>query len=146
MTLGVGISTAEIELSRLSDMTQGVNPIGKSEHASRVAQAQALMQRYGIDALYINAGTSLLYFTGTSWHATERLVGAIIPAHGDLQYIVPAFEKGTFLSLMQVDGHINCWQEHENPYDLLVNVLANMGLKKATLASMNPPLISSTMA
>lgn len=47
------------------------------------------MQQNGIDAIYLNAGTNLTYFTGMRWYASERLVGAILPAQGDVQYIAP---------------------------------------------------------
>jgi len=133
MTLGVGGSTIEAELSKLTDMTEGVKPISEKEHESRIARAQSLMREQGIDAIYVNAGTNLYYFTGTSWYPSERMVGAIIPAHGKLEYIAPSFEKGTFNTLMKINANLNVWEEHENPYKLFAGVLAKMGLENATL-------------
>eukprot|EP01031_Cornospumella_fuschlensis_P015622 gene15622-19096_t len=74
-------------------MTAGAVPIGKEEHLERIAKAQAYMREQGIAAIYINAGSTLLYFTGARWHASERMVGAILPAQGALEYIAPAFEE-----------------------------------------------------
>lgn len=82
MTNGIGGSTPEIELAKLSDMTGDISPIELAEYTQYITRAQHLMQQQGIAALYINAGTNLTYFTGTKWPASERMVGAIIPAPG----------------------------------------------------------------
>jgi Xaa-Pro dipeptidase len=128
MSIGIGGKTAEEALATLSDMTAGAIPIGKDEHLARIAKAQAFMQQQGIAAIYINAGANLLYFTGTRWHPSERMVGAILPASGPVEYIAPAFEEDTLKDFMQVAGRVNCWHEHESPYQLFVDVLARMGI------------------
>jgi Xaa-Pro dipeptidase len=134
MSVGIGGSTAEKELARLPNMTSGIRPIDVDEYLSRIARAQDLMRRHDVDGLYIDAGTSLNYFTGVNWYPSERMVGAILPAEGAPKYIVPAFERGTFCGMMQIEGRVNCWHEHEDPYLLLARVLAESGLTHATLA------------
>ena len=67
MTTGVGGSTAETELAKLKSMCDGVEPIALEERQARLAKAQALMRDLGIDALYLDASTSLDYFTGLRW-------------------------------------------------------------------------------
>jgi Xaa-Pro dipeptidase len=128
MSIGIGGKTAEEALATLSDMTAGAIPIGKDEHLARIAKAQAFMQQQGIVAIYVNAGANLLYFTGTRWHPSERMVGAILPATGPVEYIAPAFEEDTLKDFMLVEGRVNCWHEHESPYQLFVDVLARMGI------------------
>lgn len=127
-TNGIGGSTPAQELAKLVDMTQGVEAIGHAEYQARIAKAQALMQAQGIDAIYLNAGTNLYYFTGTRWYASERMVGAILPANGALQYIAPAFELSTLLGFMVIEGEVNTWHEDESPYALCAKVLAQMGV------------------
>ena len=61
---GIGTQTAEQALATLSDMTQQLVPIQVEEHLARIAKAQAYMQSHKIDAIYLNAGTNLTYFTG----------------------------------------------------------------------------------
>lgn len=134
MTLGVGGSTIEQELDRLSDMTGGTMPISLDEYAERIVRAQAMMKAQGIDALYVNAGTNMTYFTGTKWHASERMVGAIIPAQGEVVYMAPVFEIGTLKQYMVLEGKLQGWQEHECPYDLFGEVLKSMGLNSGTIA------------
>ena len=104
MTLGVGGSDAERELAELADMTGGIQAIGLQDYEQRVARAQALMREAGLDAVYLNAGTNLYYFTGTLWGASERLVGALLPAQGEVCYLAPAFELGFQKRIHDVQG------------------------------------------
>jgi Xaa-Pro dipeptidase len=124
----IGGKTIEQALACLSDMTAGATPIGKDEHLARIARAQASMRDQGIAAIYVSAGTNMTYFTGTKWHPSERMVGAIVPATGALAYIAPAFEEGTILDFMLVEGAIHTWEEHESPYQLFVDTLVRMGV------------------
>jgi Xaa-Pro dipeptidase len=128
MTIGVGGSNAETELALLSDMTTGVTPINNKEFTSRIEKACGLMQTNGIDAVYLNAGTNLYYFTGTRWGASERMVGAVLSSNGQLEYIAPAFEIATIEGYMQIEASVSGWQEHESPYDLFGQVTAKMGI------------------
>ncbi|QYF95829.1 Xaa-Pro peptidase family protein [Massilia sp. PAMC28688] len=126
--MSIGGKTMDEALAGLSDMTAGMNAIGKDEHLQRIARAQGFMREHGIAAIYLNAGTNMTYFTGTKWYASERMVGAILPATGALEYIAPAFEEATILDFMLVQGPVNCWEEHESPYQLFVDILGKMGI------------------
>ncbi|WP_317203576.1 Xaa-Pro peptidase family protein [Janthinobacterium sp.] len=128
MNIGIGGKSSEEALATLSDMTAGMVAIGKDEHLRRIAKAQERMRALGIAAIYLNAGTNLCYFTGTKWYASERMVGAILPASGALEYIAPAFEESTLQGFMLVEGRVNCWQEHESPYQLFIDALVRMGV------------------
>ena len=128
MTIGIGGVSPQQALEGLKNMTQGVEPIALSEFEVRIAKAQLIMQQQGIDAVYLNAGTNLYYFTGTRWYASERLVGAILPATGKVQYIAPAFELDTLQGFMVVKGEVNTWHEDESPYVLVAKTLEYMGL------------------
>ncbi|XQW86610.1 M24 family metallopeptidase [Thalassotalea piscium] len=134
MTIGVGGSTAEIELAKLENMTTNVVKISEQEYKFRIIKAQQLMKSHGIDAMYLNAGTNLYYFTGTSWYASERMVGAILPAEGDIEYIAPFFEINTLNQYMTIKGKVHGWQEHESPYERCANILTGMGITSGNLA------------
>ena len=125
-TIGIGMQTPEQALATLSDMTQTLVTIQPEEHLTRIANAQAYMQANNIDAIYLNAGTNLTYFTGMKWYASERMVGAILPATGEVQYIAPHFEIGSLNGFKVIDGPIHGWQEHQNPYSLFVEVLKQL--------------------
>ncbi len=136
--MSIGGKTMDQALAALSDMTGAMVAIGKAEHEQRIARAQAFMQAQGIAAVYLNAGTNMTYFTGTKWYASERMVGAILPALGPIEYIAPVFEKSTVKDFMLVEGQVNCWEEHESPYQLFIDVLARMGIAPD---SASPPRI-----
>jgi Xaa-Pro dipeptidase len=127
-TTGIGTQTSEQALATLSDMTNTLTPIQPEEHLARMAKAQVYMQANNIDAIYLNAGTNLTYFTGMKWYASDRMVGAILPATGQVQYIAPYFEIGSLNGFKVIDGPIHGWQEHQSPYILFVEVLQQLNI------------------
>ncbi|MBA6329548.1 aminopeptidase P family protein [Colwellia sp. MB02u-6] len=134
MTIGVGGSTAKIELEKLVNMTSKVQAITAAEFKQRIVKAQTIMAENNIEATYINAGTNLYYFTGTRWYASERMVGAIIPQQGEIKYITPFFEVNTLEQYMTIKGEIKGWQEHESPYLLFKQTLAECGINSGQVA------------
>ncbi|RKF20879.1 aminopeptidase P family protein [Alginatibacterium sediminis] len=123
MTIGVGGSTVQQEMQRLSKLSFPVIPIQEGEYRRRCDMACKLMQLQGISAVYLNAGTNLYYFTGLRWNPSERMVGAVLLATGELWYIAPHFELDTLRQFMLIDAPIIAWQEHESPYLLLAQLL-----------------------
>ncbi|WP_026375280.1 M24 family metallopeptidase [Aestuariibacter salexigens] len=135
LPVGVGGATPQEALDKLKNMTSDVMPIGEEEYRQRLSKAQHFMQVHGIDAMYLNAGTNLTYFTGLQWYPSERMVGAVLPARGDVQYIVPHFELGSIHDALVIDASLALWHEHENPYQLLFHVFTKLGIEKnATIA------------
>lgn len=132
MTIGIGGSSQEEALGRLRNMLDGVEPIALAEYLARIDNAQRRMKQLGVDAVFLSAGANLEYFTGVRWSPSERMVGAILPADGALEYLAPAFEEGTIRDFMIVSGAINGWQEHESPYRLLFDCLERMGIQPNT--------------
>jgi Xaa-Pro dipeptidase len=133
MTKGVGGNTAEQALATLSDMTAEAVPISDREFQARIEKAQRLMAEQGIAALYLHAGSSLYYFTGMRWHGSERMVGAILLPSGAPLFIAPAFEKGTLEQFMRIKGEVVTWEEHESPYGLPAQILADKGVTGGTI-------------
>ena len=131
MTIGVGGSDAQTELAKLQDMTQGVMPITDDEFKSRINKATELMKQHDMAAVYLNAGTNLYYFTGTRWGNSERMVGALLTAGGELHYIAPHFEIDTLNGYMKISGKVHGWQEHESPYALFNDLLSQLGISGA---------------
>ena len=143
MTIGVGDSTSARELELLKPLENKITPISLDEFQKRINKAQKIMKSNGISAMYLNAGTNLYYFTGTRWHSSERMVGAILPASGELQYIAPYFEISTLEGFMQVKGKVHAWQEHESPYELFGEVISqiNMSTKQIIIDESTPYFI-----
>ncbi|MDH5356052.1 MAG: Xaa-Pro peptidase family protein [Gammaproteobacteria bacterium] len=133
MALGVGGSTAEKELSKLNSTRDQATPIDVTEHLSRVSRLRELMKQNSVDVVYLDASTSLRYFTGLYCYPSERLHGAIISAD-ELFYVCPAFEEEKTQAGMVVEGGFVLWQEHENPTAAVVDCIFKIS------ASSNPTL------
>ncbi|CAI0815037.1 M24 family metallopeptidase [Serratia quinivorans] len=131
MATGIGGCMAQQALEQLQPLTENPPEITADEYRQRIQHAQRLMRENGIDACYVNAGSNLRYFTGTQWSASERMVGAVIPAEGEIAYIAPWFEIGTFQDAQVIEAEIFSWHEEEDPYRLFFTVLASRGLTGA---------------
>lgn len=134
MNNGIGGSTATAELEKLTNMTADIQPISAEEYQLRINKAQQIMQQNNIAATYVNAGTNLYYYTGTRWYASERMVGAIIPAEGDIVYIAPHFEISTLEQFMVIKGTVSSWHEHISPYQIFADSLAAMNISTGNIA------------
>ncbi|MEM7250798.1 MAG: Xaa-Pro peptidase family protein [Pseudomonadota bacterium] len=133
-TRGVGISTMDEELAGMASMRGDVVPITNAERRTRIERAQALMDEQGVGALYLDASTSLYYFTGLRCKQSERLHGAILTRGGDLAYLCPTFEREKTQTMLCLDGDIRTWQEHEDPTELVIDTLRSVGVDHGTLA------------
>ncbi|MDG2375514.1 MAG: Xaa-Pro peptidase family protein [Woeseiaceae bacterium] len=126
---GAPVLTAD----ELSDMTGAAVPIGVDERLTRVAKAQTLMQEMGYEALILEAGSALIYFTGVRWWRSERFTGAVIPAEGDIAFVTPYFEEPSVRESMTFGDDVRTWHEHESPFDLVAGILADRGLKSGKI-------------
>lgn len=93
-------------LADLKSMTTGVEGITLAERQSRIAKAQKLMAENGIDALFLDSGTGMEYFTGVRWGRSERMLAAIIPAEGEVKYVSPGFEEERLRELMSIGSDV----------------------------------------
>ncbi len=116
-------------LPALRDITTAALPIDAQERRERIARAQALMGRHGIDALVVESGSALVYFTGVRWWRSERFTGAVIPREGDIAIVTPYFEEPSIRESLEVGDDVRTWHEHENPFERVAGVLADRGLK-----------------
>lgn len=128
MSGGIGGASREAALAGLRPMTDGLQAIGLDEYRARIARARTLMRAQGLAALYLHAGSNLRYFTGLVWRGSERLVGALLPLEGEIEYLAPAFEQGTVADYQVLPGAVHTWHEHESPYALLQQRLQAHGV------------------
>ncbi|WP_106792306.1 Xaa-Pro peptidase family protein [Aquimarina sp. Aq78] len=132
--LGIGGSTIEKELNAIQPKAHLAKPIQKEEFQARIHKACDLMKKQEIPAVYLHAGTNLFYFTGMRWNPSERMVGALLFPDGEVHYIGPKFEEGTILDFMLIKGPVHCWEEHESPYTLFVNILKKKNISGKDVA------------
>jgi Xaa-Pro dipeptidase len=127
---GAGASTADLQ-----SMSAGARPISREERLARLAKVQGLMNEQKIRALLIEPGSSLEYFTGIQWRRSERSTVAIIPASGGAMVVTPAFEEPSVRETFEVGGEIRPWDEHESPFEKIVQCLRDRGIESGTLAA-----------
>ena len=113
----------------LKPMTDGIVLISGEERLERIEKARRLMVENGIQAIYMEGGTTMFYFTGIRWGGSERMFAFVIPAQGDIAWICPAFEKDRALELIRFGNDIRTWEEHESPYQRVAEVLKDRGIR-----------------
>jgi Xaa-Pro dipeptidase len=104
-------------------------PIADAERLARIEKARKLMSENGIDAIFLEGGTSMFYFTGVRWGNSERTFGVVIPAKGDLAWVTPAFEEQRARELIKFSNDVRVWQEDESPYKVIANILRDRGVR-----------------
>jgi len=115
------------EIRSLKPMTVGVVPITDAERQQRVAKAQRLMREQKIGGIFLEAGSSLYYFTGASWQPSDRLFGLVLPAKGDLVWLVPAADE----KRAPAGQDVRLWQD--DPFPRLAQMLKDRGIASGTL-------------
>ncbi len=105
-------------------------PITMAERLGRIDKARRLMQENGIDAMVLEGGTSMFYYTGVRWGNSERTFAVVIPARGELAWVTPGFEEARARELIKIGTDIRAWQEDESPYRLIAGILRDRGATK----------------
>ena len=119
----------------LKSLTGDAKPISVEERRARIQKAQSLMAQRKVAALLIEPGSSLEYFTGIRWRRSERTTLAIIPAAGQVLVVTPAFEEPSVRETLQVGGDVRPWDEHESPFEKIVQGLKERGINSGVLAA-----------
>ena len=117
----------------LKPMTGGIAPITDRERLERIEKARKLMTDNGIDAIFIEPGSSLFYYTGVRWSNSERMFGFVLPRQGEPAYICPQFEEARARELTKFSNDIRAWEEDESPYKLVAQILKDRGAATGTI-------------
>jgi Xaa-Pro dipeptidase len=126
-------------IEALKPMTAGVKPISKDERSARIEQAKRLLRENKMDALLMAGGTSLVYFSGIEWWLSERFFAMVLPVQGEPFYVSPAFEEDRAREQINngpLDGKsadVRVWQEHEDPYERVLQGLKDRGIAGGTI-------------
>jgi len=126
-------SSITSESHKPKSLLAGVQPITVAERQARVARAQALMQKSGIDAIVLEPGAAMLYFTGIRWWRSERLTCVVIPRRGELAVVTPFFEEPSVRESMTFGDDVRTWNEHESPFERVAGVMKDRGFKSGVI-------------
>ena len=127
---GLTLAEAQAQLRPWEDRAPA---IAAEEYQARIAHARALMQAQGVDALLVGAGTSLRYFAGVPWGATERLVALLLTREGEPLLVCPVFEEGSLDAVLKIPADKRLWEEHEDPHALVAALMAERGTRTLAL-------------
>jgi len=126
-------------IARLTSWADRARPITVQERAGRVEQARRLMRESGLDALYLNGGTSMVYYTAIRWGGGERLFAVVVPVRGDAFVVCPAFEEDRAREQIALgplaDAQVYTWQEHENPFERVAEGLRTRGIASGKIGA-----------
>jgi Xaa-Pro dipeptidase len=138
---------AQTDLSGFTSPRVALKPVAPApkitdaERLARIETARRLMADNGIDALVLEGGTSMFYYTGVRWGNSERTFAVVIPKTGDLAWVTPGFEEARARELIpgsasrtdssprssRGDVDVRVWQEDESPYKLIAGILRDRG-------------------
>jgi Xaa-Pro dipeptidase len=116
--------------SELRPMTDDIVPITDEERLGRIEKARLLMAKNGIQAIYMESGTTMFYFTGVRWGNSERMFALVIPSKGDIAWICPAFEENRAHERIRFGSDIRTWEENESPYKRVTEILKDRGIRE----------------
>ena len=115
-------------IKNLRPMMSGVAPITDDERKARIAKARRLMTEQKIDAIYLEPGPSMFYFTGMRWSTSERMFALVIPQQGELAWVCPKFEEERARELIKFGNDVRTWEEDESPYRRVAQIMRDRGL------------------
>src|SRR5690606_9776875 len=93
--------------------------ITPSELAGRIDTLRAAMRAGGIAWTWLDATSSLAYYTGLALKPSERLHGALVGSDGTLLYVTPNFERPKLETMIRLPGEIAVWEEDADPFALI---------------------------
>jgi Xaa-Pro dipeptidase len=120
-------------IRRLPRMTKDVVPITDDERKARIAKAQRLMGEQKIDAIYLEPGSGMFYFTGMRWSTSERMLALVIPQQGELAWVCPKFEEERARELIKFGNDIRTWEEDASPYRLVAEIFRDRGIRSGRI-------------
>ncbi|MGH8744087.1 MAG: M24 family metallopeptidase, partial [Burkholderiales bacterium] len=116
-------------IRKLRKMTDGIAPITMDERRGRIEKARRLMRENKIDAIYVEPGPSMFYYTGMRWGTSERMFAVVIPARGEFAWVCPKFEEERARELISMGKDIRTWEEDESPYQRVAQIFRDRGLR-----------------
>ena len=127
------LSAWAADTSGLPNLAVNAVPIGAVERMARIAKAKQLLRANDMDALLIEPGSSLVYFTGIQWWRSERLTAAVLTREGELAVVTPFFEEPSVRESLTVEAEVLTWNEDDNPLVSVATWLGKRGLTKGKI-------------
>jgi Xaa-Pro dipeptidase len=112
-------------IKKLRPMLDGVQPITDDERRARIDKARRLMRENKIDAIVLEGGSSMFYFTGTRWSPGERTFALVIPAKGELAWV--GIDQKRAHDAIKMGSDIRIANDDEDSFKELARALKDHG-------------------
>src|SRR5487761_1900718 len=113
-------------IKKLRPMLDGAQPITDAERRARVEKAQKLMAENKLDAIVLEGGSSLYYFSGTRWNAGERISALVMPAKGDFVWVA----QGGAEKSARMGGDVRVAGDNDDAYKKIAQALKDAGASR----------------
>jgi len=107
--------------------------ITDADFIDRQNRARKWMEKFSLDAVLVEGGINMRYFTDTNWWMSERLFAFVLSVNKDPIWICPAFELKRAKEVIRFGTDIRTWEEHEKPGVLLNGIMRDLGVASGTL-------------
>ena len=128
------VNQGNLNIQPVEDLTKGLPELVREDFIARQEKACEWLDKLGIDALFVEGGTNLLYFMNVNWWMSERVFGFLLSPHREPVWICPAFEKERAEEVIEYGKDIRVWQEHSGPYALFGDYMKSIGKPGGTIA------------
>src|SRR5690242_21151729 len=91
------------------------------------------MRDQKIDAIYVEPGSTMSYYTGMRWGTSERMFALVIPAKGELAWVCPKFEEERARELIKFGNDIRTWEEDASPYRRVGEIFRDRGIRSGRI-------------
>jgi Xaa-Pro dipeptidase len=118
----------------LENLVKGVQPLSPEDYEARQERARGLMTDHHLDAVFLNGGLNLSYFTTVSWGLSERTFGAVLNKKGRPIWVCPAFELERAKEAIPAGQDVRTWEEHESPYKIIAGIVKELGGSRLGIA------------
>jgi Xaa-Pro aminopeptidase len=109
-------------------------PETSQTYRERIGKLQNAMRKFGLQAVVLEPGPDMMYFTGVRWGKSERTFAVVLPAKGEPVWVLPGFEEMRARELIRLgNDDIRVWQEDESPYQRIVRGLKDRGVTAGTI-------------
>jgi Xaa-Pro dipeptidase len=138
VTAAAGIARAQSSsvpgaIRNLQPMTGGIEPITAGERAARMEKARRLMRDSKIAAVVMEGGSSLFYFTGVRWVATDHTFVFVFPVRGEPAWVISGEDETKARAAIPPGADIRTAADSESAHKMIAQVLKDRGVSAARI-------------
>jgi Xaa-Pro dipeptidase len=118
-------------IRNLKPLPGGISPITDDERRGRLEKARRLMRENKLDAVVMEAGTSMFYYTGTRWPAAGATLALVLAARGEPAWILPESDQARASEAVRLYRDARPWSG--DPYARIAQALEDRGAARGRI-------------